>query len=124
MAADWTWEELKTHLQNLDSSLKLQSILSAPDHAFIGPSLVGLAIEVHETALGTIRELQASRERLSLLELEALKGKEKYRELHRTERARSAKIMQQILSHLNNHTTSPDEALCLIRRDVEDFKGE
>lgn len=47
----WDWDKLRTELYNLDASLRLQSAQANPDHHFIGPSLVELAINACDTAI-------------------------------------------------------------------------
>lgn len=37
--------DLKKMLQDLDASLRAQHAINAPDHAFIGPSVAGLALD-------------------------------------------------------------------------------
>lgn len=75
-----TWEWTLTHLKSLDASLKLQSILNAPDYAILGPSLIELAIEHYEIAVRERDELDKTASGLIdsnyklILERDALKA--------------------------------------------------
>lgn len=54
-AREWPTEMLK----NLDASLKLQSMLAAPDHAWIGPSVIEVATAAYEKLAGELENLKA-----------------------------------------------------------------
>lgn len=86
-AREWPTEMLK----NLDASLKLQSMLAAPDHAWIGPSVIEVATAAYEKLE---RELAEAERRLFE---SAIKNANEFlhlREQLTQERTRSAALVE------------------------------
>lgn len=85
-AREWPTEMLK----NLDASLKLQSMLAAPDHAWIGPSVIEVATAAYEKLE---RELAEAKETIRTYEHECETVREMKEQLTQ-ERTKSAALVE------------------------------
>lgn len=56
-AAEVSWP--KEALKNINSSLKLQSMLAAPDHAWLGPSVIELAQQAYDAVCADRDDIRA-----------------------------------------------------------------
>lgn len=101
-AREWPTEMLK----NLDASLKLQSMLAAPDHAWIGPSVIEVATAAYEKLE---RELAEAERRLFE---SAIKNANEFlhlREQLTQERAKSAALVEATESLAKTSRTVAEE---------------